>query len=75
MSRRGCGLRYPPHIGRPILLTAEFGRLEMMIEDLRFVEREIDNGDGTAKTVRILQASDGHVWFDVPLYDEDGNKK
>lgn len=33
-----------------------------MIEDLRFIER-----DGK----RILQASDGHVWFDVPLVTDN----
>lgn len=48
-----------------------------MIEDLRFVERKEYSGfdANTVKVLRILQAYDGHVWFDVPLYDEDGNKK
>lgn len=40
-----------------------------MIEDLRFVEREIMIDETTAQKVRILQAYDGHVWFDVPLVD------
>ena len=41
-----------------------------MIEDLRFIERIsypiLDNSK--PKVLRILQAYDGHVWFDVPLY-------
>jgi hypothetical protein len=35
-----------------------------MIIDLRFILK-----DGK----RILQASDGHVWFDVPLVELDQN--
>jgi len=45
-----------------------------VIEDLRFVEREVADPiqpygkDYTiVRTVKILQAYDGHVWFDVPL--------
>lgn len=47
-----------------------------MIEDLRFVEREIayiDREDTKLKTLRILQAFDGHVWFDVPLVKPEQN--
>lgn len=41
-----------------------------MIEDLRFVERFVpapELGENMGRTVKILQASDGYVWFDVPL--------
>ena len=48
-----------------------------MIEDLRFVEREFleprpDIGANVSQRVtkRILQAYDGHAWFDVPLFIE-----
>jgi hypothetical protein len=34
-----------------------------MIEDLRFIEREVEG-----RIFKILQANDGHVWYDVPLY-------
>lgn len=40
-----------------------------MIEDLRFIEREINIGNGCVQIVRILQTYDGHVWFDVPLVE------
>jgi hypothetical protein len=49
-----------------------------MIEDLRFVERQIpapEYGEGFSKIGRILQAYDGHVWFDVPLMAESSNMK
>lgn len=41
-----------------------------MIEDLRFVEKLITIDMDTGKWVKILQAYDGHVWFDVPLIKE-----
>ena len=37
-----------------------------MIEDLRFVEREMTDGQ-VGWTAKILQAYDGYIWFDVPL--------
>ncbi len=38
-----------------------------MIEDLRFVERiEMISPEHGVK-IKILQAYDGNVWFDVPL--------
>lgn len=43
-----------------------------MIEDLRFVERSIPApkyGEHIYETVRVLQAYDGHQWFDVPLVE------
>jgi len=42
-----------------------------MIQDLRFVEREVPAENGYTKTIRILQAYDGHEWFDVPLVREE----
>lgn len=47
-----------------------------MIYDLRFIERNTTAPEyavGKGKTVRILQAYDGHVWFDVPLITGDDN--
>lgn len=39
-----------------------------MIEDLRFIEREMTDGH-VGWVAKILQAYDGHVWFDVPLVE------
>ena len=39
-----------------------------MIEDLRFIEREMpDEKQGWLIKTKILQAYDGYIWFDVPL--------
>lgn len=47
-----------------------------MITDLRWVEREeivkqYDAGSVTARIIKVLQAYDGHTWFDVPTVKED----
>ncbi len=48
-----------------------------MIEDLRFIEIEEKQPDGPVSGLlgkkRILQAYDGHVWYDVPLVMETAN--
>lgn len=42
-----------------------------MIQDLRYIERPCVAFDGTIyETRKILQAYDGHVWFDVPLVQQ-----
>ena len=45
-----------------------------MIEDLRFIrlsEPAPEFGPGISRTVRVLQAYDGHQWFTVPLVELD----
>jgi len=51
-----------------------------MIEDLRFIEREDSEPCGMSRDgmqiyriikIKVLQAYDGHVWYDVPLIEEE----
>lgn len=57
-----------------------------MIEDLRFVDRSVPMNEAERlranigqpyidKTVKILQAYDGHQWFDVPLVAQQQEKR
>lgn len=52
-----------------------------MIGDLRFVEREMFDGEGLVRTVKILQMrymnKEGHMfdWEDVPLVEEDDDER
>ena len=46
-----------------------------MIEDLRFVKRYVSLPEGAGEIIRVLQAYDGNVWFDIPLERvEDDNR-
>ena len=44
-----------------------------MIEDLEWRLVEVDMGDDTAKLEKQLWASDGHVWFPVPISEVNEN--
>ena len=44
-----------------------------MIEDLRFIERVFSENTVFECRGKILQAYDGHVWFDVPVVESKTN--